>query len=284
MNGMLFIDIGLGLGLVYLLLSLIPTAVTELLASLLNRRAVTLRAGIDNMLKGTQLADELYKTSLVRSLYRGTRKPAAIPARLFASALLGLLDKPGARQGISSTVAALSDQSIGGGCLKALLTEAGNDIEKLKEKLAAWFDSAMERVSGWYKRWAQIVSLVVALLIAGVINADTIQIVRFMSADAAARATLSQQAVSVAQGENPPATPSTLDDAREILSDLETFGIPLGWPEVPVGWTQWALKIIGLFITAVAMTLGAPFWFDLLKKVSGLRGNQATAETRAGSA
>ena len=32
-----------------------------------------------------------------------------------------------------------------------------------------------------------------------------------------------------------------------------------------------ALNTFGLLITAVALTLGAPFWFDLLKKVANVR-------------
>ena len=41
----------------------------------------------------------------------------------------------------------------------------------------------------------------------------------------------------------------------------------LGWQEIPQSTETWFLKIIGLFITAVAVSLGAPFWFELLSKL-----------------
>jgi len=30
---------------------------------------------------------------------------------------------------------------------------------------------------------------------------------------------------------------------------------------------QWLLKLVGLFVTAIALSYGATFWFDLLKKL-----------------
>jgi hypothetical protein len=43
----------------------------------------------------------------------------------------------------------------------------------------------------------------------------------------------------------------------------------------------WALlsKLIGLSLTAVAITFGAPFWFDLLSKLGRLRNSGAPPPT-----
>jgi hypothetical protein len=37
-------------------------------------------------------------------------------------------------------------------------------------------------------------------------------------------------------------------------------------------WTGWALRILGWLVTALALSLGAPFWFDLLNKFIVVRG------------
>lgn len=42
---------------------------------------------------------------------------------------------------------------------------------------------------------------------------------------------------------------------------------------------EWISRIIGWFITALAISLGAPFWFDLLGKLMQLRGSVSTADT-----
>jgi hypothetical protein len=60
------------------------------------------------------------------------------------------------------------------------------------------------------------------------------------------------------------------------LRQVRMLGVPLNWdrndprtwPPTPEGWAR---KIIGLLLTAFAITQGAPFWFDLLNKVVKLR-------------
>ena len=59
------------------------------------------------------------------------------------------------------------------------------------------------------------------------------------------------------------------------VDDVKALGLPLGWSHEtsPHSWQQGLGKAIGLLVTAFALTLGAPFWFDLLGKVSHLRGS-----------
>jgi hypothetical protein len=50
------------------------------------------------------------------------------------------------------------------------------------------------------------------------------------------------------------------------------FDQPNCRPQVaPLDLSAWTLKLIGFIITAVAISLGASFWFDLLRKVSNIR-------------
>ena len=68
---------------------------------------------------------------------------------------------------------------------------------------------------------------------------------------------------------------STLD-ARN-LGSLESF--PMGWGEREGGWLDWLKKIFGWLISTAAVSLGAPFWFDLLGKVANLRGTGGQAQS-----
>ena len=61
------------------------------------------------------------------------------------------------------------------------------------------------------------------------------------------------------------------------VDSLEELQLPIGWAveqQPDDGWdwflTVWR-KAIGLVLTAAAVTLGAPFWFDLLGKVARVR-------------
>jgi len=55
---------------------------------------------------------------------------------------------------------------------------------------------------------------------------------------------------------------------------VKEFGVPLGWSRATAPHDFWSGlgKVLGLLVTGFAVSLGAPFWFDLLNKVSNLRG------------
>ncbi len=40
---------------------------------------------------------------------------------------------------------------------------------------------------------------------------------------------------------------------------------------MPRGLREWLVKLIGLLLTGAAVSLGVPFWFDVLNKVVNLR-------------
>lgn len=54
-------------------------------------------------------------------------------------------------------------------------------------------------------------------------------------------------------------------------TDLSTAGIQLGWKAFPTGCSNWVSKLIGLLISILAISLGAPFWFDMLSRVMQVR-------------
>ena len=46
--------------------------------------------------------------------------------------------------------------------------------------------------------------------------------------------------------------------------------LPLGWTEA-IPYEQWPQRLLGWLITALAVSLGAPFWFDMLGKFMTVR-------------
>jgi hypothetical protein len=100
MFGLESLDIIIGLFFVYLLLSLICTAVNEYIASLTNRRGKLLVRGINDLLRDVdapEVAQKFFDHRLIRGLYtpklRGgkEREPSYIPARTFAMTLLDVM-------------------------------------------------------------------------------------------------------------------------------------------------------------------------------------------------
>jgi len=161
--------------------------------------------------------------------------------------------------------------------LQDALDEAGTDVEKFRGSIEGSFDELMDRVSGWYKRRVQLILFVVALVAVGAMNADSFSIAqRLWKNDAVRSAVVAQANAAVSKGGtacgNGSAKPSP-QAAAKCLEKVKQLGIPLGWSKdtSPSGWGIPG-KMLGLLLTAFAILLGAPFWFDLLGKVSQLRG------------
>ncbi len=74
--------------------------------------------------------------------------------------------------------------------LLALVDAAGNDVNKARENIENWFNSSMDRVSGWYKRRSQVIILVLGLGVAVALNADTVILVKRLSTDKTMRDSL----------------------------------------------------------------------------------------------
>ena len=106
MFGSAILDVAAGLFLVYLLLSIVCTALNEAISSMLQQRGKHLFEGIKNLLNDpgfTGLAQQIYNHGLVDGLSRDaadpnkpTRKPSYMPAGTFSLALLDILTAKGA--------------------------------------------------------------------------------------------------------------------------------------------------------------------------------------------
>jgi hypothetical protein len=320
------LDVALGLVFVYLLLSLMCTALTEIIEARLKTRASDLERGIRELLndpRGHGLARDLYQHPLVSGLFQGayekarerrvlggTGLPSYIPRREFALALLDVVrGKTEAeralpmRDAIAQSPVLLANPEVRRALL-TLLDDAGADLTKLRTGVEQWFDSSMDRVSGWYKRRTQWIVLWLGLLLACLANADTISIATSLSHDVGMRDALVAAAQEYAKPTNAPSQPGNAPAqtgppaepipacARDVASpecrvgqnlrEIERLGLPIGWVwgdgataadprAVPRTPERWLLKALGVILTALAVSLGSPFWFDVLNKIIVVR-------------
>ena len=286
------LDVAVGLVFVFLLLSLISSAANELIETFWRQRAAFLEKGIKEMLGGkdTQVSldfvQKIYDHGLVNALYVGTytdpnrQLPTYIPSRNFAIAVLDLW-KAGEQLPPNVHKALGAFQKLA----EAKTRAAQDKAELLQREVENWYNSAMDRVSGWYKRRAQIFVLVIGVLITVLVNADCIQIAKRLSTDSNMRqaaARLAERQTTGAASTAPSDTKTTVDQIRQNLTDLDGIGLPLGWSprphslrEVGNGFLEhW----VGWLITALAISLGAPFWFDMLNKIIVVRSTVKPSE------
>ena len=158
-------------------------------------------------------------------------------------------------------------------------------VEKLRANLESWFNNGMDRFAGWYKRWTVQVSLIVAAVVVISVNADTLMLANKLARDSALRAGIVTAADSTTQAMA--GDFNKVQAARkELLVESEKLNLPLGWidPQVdgkvdpfaverfPNSFGGWLWKALGLLVSVLAVSLGAPFWFDTLSSFMNLRG------------
>jgi hypothetical protein len=326
------LEVGIGLALVFTLVALICSILNEWLSGVLEMRGRMLWEGVANLVK-TEIRDDICCHQLMQGLVRKRKwsdrlvklfgvdrsKPAYIPTRTFVLTLLDVLGTRAAAVApavgaaaaagtlpttVADLKAVLQNAGIDPDVKKALMVlveDAGADFEKAKQNIGAWFDSGMDRVTGWYKRWSQLVLVVTGLIVAALLGVDSIDIGRALWMDPILREATADAAEQFVESRRPPAGGPALTEqdlrkrteeaARQMgaLQDqFRTLAVPLhpfrklaqeyaeDNPRTKASWLEmfsaWFWTHLGGFIlTAVAASLGAPFWFDVLNKFINLR-------------
>jgi hypothetical protein len=315
MAGFELLDVVIGMIFVYLLLSLLCSAMNETIEHFAKNRAKDLERGLRELLNdstGSGLVQKLYDHGLISGLFKGQYDPSGskvnlpsyIPARNFAVALMDIILPGGANvtsgaagatlntspadalQPLRSAVGSLRNNSVEQ-ALTAIIDSAGNNATEVRNGIEAWFNSSMDRVSGWYKRRAQLIILVLGVCVAILMNVNSLSLANDLWVHKAQRDAL----VASAQGYSQTSGLSTesLEQYRlqTRIEELSKYNLPVGW-----GSTNWdrvkrldylfiLQSICGWLLTAFAVSLGAPFWFDLLNKFIVVRSTVKPREKSA---
>lgn len=301
---------------VFLIFSLAVSALNEWLLGLLDRRASFLKLALQELLNTTTYnrdgkpiehedspvtVNKFLCHGLITSLSRGSFDanrpgtqgvPSYIPADSFSGAIVSLLGD-GNNLIARSQIEKLPQGSRIRDALLTIFDETKGEIALFRSRVETWFNEGMDRATGWYKRYTQKWMLVLAFVLAGVCNVDSLHIIRETSSNAelreqlvqAARTLESEMPESPAEppAEQPPVAADTgqMDAAQarqnfhDAINRMESAGIPIGWPELETyydrEWYEWSWVVAGWMLSALGASLGAPFWFDTLNRFMNIR-------------
>jgi hypothetical protein len=310
MFGSEILDVAIGIVFIYIVVSMICSAIREGIEAWLKTRAAYLEHGICQLLHDQQAAGivkSLYNHPLIYSLYsgeynatpikrpsifaRGHNLPSYIPAGNFALALMDLAARGPQTDAVSShpnapgislesirmNVGNLKNEPVQRTLLTAIDTAQG-DLNTVRKNIEDWYNSSMDRISGWYKRSTQWIIFGTGIVVAVAVNVNTITIADYLYRDNAARATM------VARAQNGSTDPSFLNrNYTDVDKELNSIGLPIGWtagwgaprrsgePGAGGRWNDVVGPILGWLLTAFAASMGAPFWFDVLSNVMAIR-------------
>ncbi len=399
------LDVAIGLTFMYLLLAIVCSAINEWIASAFRLRARTLKTAVARLVdaptntaatargaRTPRLSDQLFNHPLILSVKDGTRNPSYIAAPRFVAALKDTLAADTTRTpspGMAEKNTPAGDLDHVKAQLSALAKIAPRRLQKAEATqnavpagdqdlpIEAWFNEAMDRASGWYKRKLMLITIVVAAAITVASNADTISAAGILWRDPTVRAAVVAQAqarskrprpsekAAVVQADYPnkdkpistdaageleednpedantagndvePTRPDTglTDDERAALGQIVGWGRDFKTVNARIcderqarineackveaktsaectkaidGGTAAGVcvqggnglestdvfsgfagvfptlgsHLLGWFLTTVAVSMGAPFWFDTLKTFMNVRGSGKTSDEK----
>jgi hypothetical protein len=202
--------------------------------------------------------------------------------------------------------------------IEEYVTQGETNLAKARKNVEKWFDDSMDRVSGAFKRYSQMMALIIGLILASVLNVDSIDLTLYLWREPSVREALARNAADFnlsqeALEANPeealqnfrnqfvglslpigwgftrvPSSAFSDVNCQLFPGEGQSFGVPIIGSNLCISppnsnnQSNLGLKVLGILLTALAARQGAPFWFDVLKRVVNLRGTGANPVEKEG--
>ena len=319
------LEIAIGLVFAWLVLSAAASQVQEYINNIFHLRSTYLEKGILNILRDPALVDKFYQHPAIQALCEQDektgkfKKPSYIPAAKFAQAALDVLVStntlvPNSNPPTEQIRADLVPNANSPKLIDHIFPNLGDKlltteytIAYARANLEQQFDASMDRVTGWYKRNAQKLSLIIGIVLALGLNIDTVQIATQLWTEPTQRQMLVAQVQNSSANNQLTAPANPGEDFSQLYKQAQNFNLPIGWETQAIDCTQvgfipgrptypgfggttgtckqivnlpgmndpwgWLAKLFGIFLSGLAAGQGAPFWFNAVGKLIGLRGS-----------
>jgi hypothetical protein len=196
---------------------------------------------------------------------------------------------------------------------RAIQGESG--IVRSRQNVEEWFNSCMDRLSGWYKRRTQVMVTLIGFVLVLSINADSLLLAKQLWREPILSASLTNRTEDFVTQSPDGILPPDSGQLLSLQKEFEGINLPIGWISLPPltnlendlgqppractvfpiedkdiygiqiarqcfpivnaprldDLSGWLMKFTGLLLTGLAIAQGAPFWFDILKKIINVR-------------
>lgn len=313
----IILEVAISLVVIYFLLSTLVSFINELIAMLFNSRGELLFKSLKHLFAENvdekTFVNKIYDSHHITNFASKfgwfkilNKKTEYISSPNFASALIEQIQKnDGTTAVISFTelknkINGLCNDSFIKTKLQEMISDledsGKNDIVSLKITIEKWFNSYMESVTILYKNSVQKFVFFISALVCFSMNVDTLSLIKFFFENKEKREIMVNYAETITKDKYI-ISDSLKGEARleklkatnkEILAQINTFDLPIGWDaennnqiaSQKKDFKSWVLKFLGIFLTTISLTLGAPFWYQLMIKLLDLRKNTTKPKTK----
>lgn len=313
------LDVFISLAFIFGMFSVLVSAATELIMAIWSQRGRTLWRAIRSLLGNDALGSVFLRHPLVRSMGAsehdsakhgmvanllarvktfgtgdGQRAslPSYLPAGVFVDTVTHLLRSGDIRRGTVTPEAgltALIDDVANPELRTTLQALHGGALDSgtaFRTRLEMWYQDAMDRATGWYKRLVHVVLFLVGFIMAIWFNVDAIHIGTALAMNSDLRQEISSKAAEFiktkaesgtivitdkiakdsASNDANPEIAKKMDQYNAALTQFGELGIPWRWGRSEKLYVTLNpfLAIAGWLLSGLAASLGANFWFNVL--------------------
>jgi len=283
------LEVAIGLILIYYILGSIVSLITQWINEALESRAVALERYLIKIVGDKNLGD-LFNLPQIRALrpirYKNflsvfgsatePKKIEKIPVATLVDAYFDMAGLTGNKDLNLLQLAELVDKlpdSDGKQAFINWINQGVTTIEDLRKRTTNYFGGLLDQAAATFKANARSFVIILSMIVTVLFGTDSIQLAKTLWTNAELRALAVAKAdVVVAQG-----GPNASASIDALFKELGELTIQIGWwqTERPAATAQpldWALfiglKVLGLAITALAVSQGSSFWYDVLKKIT----------------
>jgi hypothetical protein len=257
------------------------------------------------------VTEQLYATQTVQALETRTSEDqktriSNLPSKLFSQALMELASLDAGEDPATQITDLLASEDVPTALseqLTALWTSVNRDVTKFSEAVAGWFDAQMTRLSSIYKSQVRLILVPVGIAVAifgfalGA-RTDALRLVDDLQHDSNFRNIVVASASDAAntdlvkagcpQSSDPQGADraacefkgaQTLKNIDIVITTDTPSAKASNWDRLTflVPWSH-PKAALGVLITGIAISFGATFWYDLLRRLVGIRGAPQTVD------
>lgn len=310
MSAMPILDFAISIIFLALLMSLFVSWVIEYYMSKINKKGRHLQEMLTRLLGSDDeinWSSRLYRHPMIESLsINSSRLTSYIPPTLFAEVICDLIIEEGRdysfkqnketgeiefkeEQGkdnyLESIKAGLDSipESDFKHALKLFFEKAEGNTDAFTESIIDWYNQYTQRIIYSYKRILKLPMWLLGFIVAFIFNIDAIQITTELWTNAQTRTLVAAAATDFVEKNK---DLDNVDLSKEFFESYKSsLGLPVGWEletlkrckllkegvKHPWNIKFILIKLIGFITTGMVVTFGAPFWYDALQKITGLK-------------
>ena len=192
------IEIAISMVGLYIIFSIVNSALVEGYAQVVNKRGDFLKQSLDNFFQDPEketinLADELYKHKLIQAFMKKKGvNPSYIDSNIFTQAFMELVFQDThtkdtefegkIKEGVSDKLPGDLEKTLNFIINKAR-EKSGVNMDKVQEEIEGLYGSYMSRVGEWYKQKMKVILGISGLLLAFSLNLDSVNFFNALKSD-----------------------------------------------------------------------------------------------------